>query len=66
MAGNTRGKIKEHFEGMHRNFDWQDDHCNKIVALIAGRTPKLTEAVQALQVELLALDKLTQGLYSTI
>lgn len=66
MAGNTRGKLKEHFEGMHRNFDWLDDHCKKSILLIAGRTPELTDAVQALQTEINALDKLVQGLYSTI
>jgi len=22
MAGNTRGKLKEHFEGVHKNLDW--------------------------------------------
>jgi len=66
MAGNTRGKLKEHFEGMHRNFDWLDDHCSKIVVLIAGRKPNLTDAVQALQTQIKVLDNLTQGLYSTI
>jgi len=66
MAGNTRGKIKEHFEGMHRNFDWLEDHCDKIVKLIDGRTPALTEAVETLHKEIKELDKLTQGLYSTI
>jgi len=66
MAGNTRGKLKEHFEGIHRNYDWVDDHCNKVVVLIAGRKPKLTEAIQALQTETKALDNLVQGLYSTI
>lgn len=66
MAGNTRGKIKEHFEGMHRNFDWLEVHCGQIVALVDGRTPKLTEAIETLHLEIRALDKLTQALYSTI
>lgn len=35
MAGNTRGKLKEHFEGIHRNFDWSLHHINKALALIA-------------------------------
>ncbi len=66
MAGNTRGKIKEHFQGMHRNFDWLEDHCFKLVALIDGKKPALTAAIEALDTEIKALDKLTQKLYSTI
>lgn len=66
MAGNTRGKIKECFEGMHRNYDWLEAHCDKIVRLIDGRNAKLTEAVEALHGEIKALDELTVGLYSTI
>lgn len=34
MAGNTRGKLKEHFEGIHRNLDWCIAHVNKSLALI--------------------------------
>lgn len=66
MAGNTRGKIKECFEGMHRNFDWQEAHCDKIVRLIDGRNKPLTEAITALHAQIKTLDDLTQGLYSTI
>jgi len=35
MAGNTRGKLKENFEGVHRNFDWCLKHINKSLELIA-------------------------------
>jgi hypothetical protein len=34
MAGNTRGKLKEHFEGIHRNFDWSLHHINTALSLI--------------------------------
>lgn len=34
MAGNTRGKLKEHFEGIHRDIDWILDHINKSLSLI--------------------------------
>jgi len=34
MAGNARGKLKEHFEGIHRNFDWCYHHINASTALI--------------------------------
>ena len=35
MAGNTRGKLKEHYEGIHRNLDWCISHINKSLTLIA-------------------------------
>lgn len=35
MAGNTRGKLKEHFEGIHKNFDWSLHHINTSLALLA-------------------------------
>lgn len=37
MAGNTRGKLKEHFEGVHRNFDWCLHHINQALQLIADK-----------------------------
>lgn len=37
MAGNTRGKLKENFEGVHRNFDWCMKHVNKSLDLIAAQ-----------------------------
>ena len=37
MSGNTRGKLKEHFEGVHRNIDWSIHHLAKSATLIAAR-----------------------------
>lgn len=37
MAGNTRGKLKEHFEGVHRNMDWSLKHINTVLDLIAAQ-----------------------------
>lgn len=37
MAGNTRGKLKENFEGVHRNFDWCMKHINNSLELIAAQ-----------------------------
>jgi len=34
MSGNTRGKLKEHFEGVHRNLDWCIHHIAKSATLI--------------------------------
>lgn len=43
MAGNTRGKLKEHFEGIHKNFDWVLRHVEISLALIAEQI-KVTKA----------------------
>ncbi|MCP3678958.1 MAG: hypothetical protein GY782_01140 [Gammaproteobacteria bacterium] len=37
MAGNTRGKIKEHFQGVHKNFEWALHHVAKSMTLIASQ-----------------------------
>lgn len=37
MAGNTRGKLKENFEGIHRNLDWCTKHINKSLDQIASQ-----------------------------
>ena len=37
MAGNTRGKLKEHFEGVHRNLDWCLHHVGVSASLIESR-----------------------------
>ena len=66
MAGNTRGKIKEHFEGIHRNFDWIIYHCQKILGLIKDKNPGLTEATNALAKGVKTLDEIVQGLYSKL
>lgn len=66
MAGNTRGKLKEHFEGIHRNFDWIMYHCQQSLTLIADKSPKMTKAVKILAKGVDTLDKLSQDLYSKI
>ncbi len=37
MAGNTRGKLKENFKGIHNNFEWCIKHINKSLDLIAAQ-----------------------------
>jgi len=66
MAGNTRGKLKEHFEGMHRNFDWIMYHCQQSLALIADKNPALTKAVKVLASGIDILDKTMQELYARL
>jgi hypothetical protein len=43
MSGNTRGKLKEHFEGVHRNLDWCLHHIAKSATLIELRLQQLPE-----------------------
>ncbi len=66
MAGNTRGKLKEHFEGCHRNFDWILFHVEASITLIDGRNPKLTESIKSLGEGVKQLDELAQGIYGSL
>ena len=43
MAGNTRGKVKEKFEGVHRNFEWISKHLVESLVLIEDQ--KLTDSL---------------------
>jgi len=66
MAGNTRGKLKEHLEGMHRNFGWVLDHVSKSLTLIQEKNPGLSEGLLSLGTAVEELDKLTKGIYEKI
>ncbi len=41
MAGNARGKLKEHFEGIHKNFDWILHHVAISATIIEARLKEL-------------------------
>jgi len=41
MAGNTRGKLKEHFEGVDRNLGWCLHHVGKSATLIEASLQRL-------------------------
>ena len=66
MASNRRGRLKEHFCGIHSNLDWVTDHCQKSLALIDGDNPKLSKAVKSLGDAVKDLDKCAQGIYATL
>lgn len=66
MAGNTRGKLKEHFEGIHRNFDWSIEHITKSLALIKEHKPNLSEAIANLGKALKTLDDLAGDIYKRL
>ncbi len=66
MASNRRGKLKENFEGIHRNLDWVIYHCQKSLDLIQGDNPQLSEAIESLGKGVKTLDECAQGLYATL
>ena len=47
MSGNTRGKLKEHFEGIHKNLDWCLHHCNTCLELIKAQLSFSDEYIAA-------------------
>ena len=66
MAGNTRGKLKEEFEGIHRNFDWITVHCQRSLVMIKEHKPNLSTAIKKLGEACEALDKLAQNIYAKL
>lgn len=66
MASNRRGRIKERFVGIHKGFDWVQEHCSQCLALIQDKNPQLTESIQSLAKATKALDDLTQEIYSKL
>jgi len=66
MPGHTRGKIKEHLEGVHRNCDSIKTHCAKSVGLISDKNPQWSDAFGVLAALADNLDELTRDLYSRV
>lgn len=66
MAGNTRGKIKEHLEGVHRNFDWVQFHIDATLVLIQEHKPNLSDGLAALGEATKSIDEKVQAVYSQI
>ena len=66
MAGNTRGKLKEHFEGIHRNFDWILYHVIESLKLVGDKHNHLAKGIKALGAAVEQLDKLAQSIYKKI
>jgi len=66
MAGNTRGKLKEQFEGIHRNLDWIEHHCEYALMLIGEQKPALSESIKSLFAAISELDKLAGDIYAKL
>lgn len=66
MAGNTRGRLKEHFEGVHRNFEWAKKHLAESLALIDDKNPSLSKGVTSLAEGIDSLDELAMQVYAKL
>jgi len=66
MAGNTRGKLKERFEGVHRNFEWSQKHLEIALTLVQEHNPSLTEGITALHKAITELDELAMKIYTKL
>jgi len=66
MASNTRGRIKERFEGIHKNFDWVIVHCSECLKLISDKNPDMSRGIESLGEGVKVLDGIAQDIYSKI
>ena len=66
MAGNRRGRLKEHFVGIHRNLDWVTVHCQDCLNMIEGDNPDLSKAIKSLSEGIELLDVCAQGIYRSL
>ena len=66
MAGNTRGKLKEQFEGVHRNSEWIKQHLAQSLILIKEHRPNLSDAIDKLVKGYETLDELAMNIYARL
>ena len=66
MARNTRGKLKENMEGIHRDCEWIRQHCQKSLAIIPDGYDNLQAGIENIVKLVDVLDEYTQKLYSRI
>lgn len=66
MSGNARGKLKEEFEGIHRNLDWVRIHSQKAKAILGETHPEIHAMLDALIAEMNVLDDGAAKIYGTL
>ena len=66
MARNTRGKLKEELEGIHRNCDWIKQHSEKCLVLIPDGYATLRDSFDALIKIADQLDKFALSVYAKV
>lgn len=66
MAGNARGKLKEEFEGIHRNLDWVRVHAGKAKIILGDTHPEIHTMLDSLIAEMDVLDEMAASVYGTL
>ncbi len=66
MARNTRGKLKENLEGVHRNCEWIKQHCDKSLLILPDGYETLKASFEGLIEINEQLDKFAQLIYSKV
>jgi len=66
MGLNTRGKVKEHLEGCHKNTEAIMTHLAKIDILVGDKSPTVNELVRVLGEVTKQLDDFIQDAYSKV
>lgn len=66
MASGTRGTLKEHVEGIHRDCDWIHAHCMNAVELLQGKYEKHRKAFESMDTIAAQLDEFANKLYSQL
>ena len=66
MASNRRGRLKEHFTGIHNNLDWAIFHCQSSLEMIGPDNPKLSKGIKSLGDAVKTLDELAQQIYASL
>lgn len=66
MASGTRGKLKEHMVGVHKDCEWIQNHCIQCVELLGGKYEKHRKGFESLHAMAVMLDDLAAGLYKNL
>lgn len=66
MSGNARGQLKEEMEGIARNMEWIQKHCERALAVIEDKNGPLTEMFKGVHAHVGALAEQLQGVYITL
>lgn len=66
MASGTRGTLKEHVEGIHRDCDWIHTHCKNAILLLQGKYEQHRKAFEAIDEIAIFLDERAQQLHGQL
>jgi len=66
MASGTRGRLKEHMVGVHKDCDWIQKHCVDCVKLLGDDYKEHRESFESLHAIAVTLDDFALSLYSKL